>query len=114
MRGCGPPQVKFAGSRGRIWQVRGGRGAECGVIVLASRPMERKHCGCGSGESPLPRAALAFIGVVLGMGSLTVSFVALCMVRTGGSLGAVLYLRFALTGAYSPVVALAAHTALAL
>src|SRR5882757_3680649 len=48
------------------------------------------------------------------MGRLTAVFVATCMVLIACSIGAVLYLRFGLSGADSAIVALTALTALAL
>jgi cyclic-di-GMP phosphodiesterase, flagellum assembly factor TipF len=48
------------------------------------------------------------------MGRLTAIFVATCMVLIAGSIGAVLYLRFGVSGADSAIVGLTALTALAL
>jgi cyclic-di-GMP phosphodiesterase TipF (flagellum assembly factor) len=48
------------------------------------------------------------------MGRLSAIFVALCMVLIAGSIGAVLYLRFGLSGTESAIVALTALTGLAL
>src|SRR5262249_4125639 len=50
----------------------------------------------------------------LRMGRLSAIFVALCMVLIAGSIGAVLYLQFGLSGIESAVVAIAALTGLAL
>ena len=48
------------------------------------------------------------------MGRLSAIFVAICMVLIAGSIGAVLYLRFGLSGPESAVIALAALTGLAI
>src|SRR3974390_2592234 len=110
MRGCGLPQVKLV-RRARPVRMAV-EPAIIGVIALASRPIERKTC-----ERGLPNrrsAAGPTSSRSCGMGRLSAIFVAICMVLIAGSIGAVLYLRFALSGVEVAIVAIAALTGLSL
>jgi cyclic-di-GMP phosphodiesterase TipF (flagellum assembly factor) len=76
-------------------------------------PIERKHAGGARRESPRPGTA-GQSQAELRMGRLSAIFVAICMILIAGAIGAVLYLRFGLSGAEATLIGIAILTGLAL